>query len=780
MIKLRHIITEIKGEKIALFPGGFKPFHAGHFSLVMSIPVDKVILFVSAKEKHGLNYDDSIAIITLYNEVFPEFDRKVEISDYSLKYPSPVTAMYELLRSGKLAGNILVLAKSDKDIEDKRFLLYKKYADEGNVKIEVYNFIASIEQNDTIGSTKIMELVDAGKVNDAMKFFPKKLVASKSKQLISILTHADKSQITEGGNVFDDVVSIKREYIEPTMQVFSKELSRIFPNFKPEFSRLGSVGKKDVSGDIDLGVSSKLFFDEDGKPRLKEWGFDPKEYAALVDKFTKRARTSKPEQIALRTMLTLMGRKINDKSLLILTDDKSSSTGMLFSRFPQFDESGKKLPTFIQIDMMIGDTDWLNFAYYSDVYKNNVKGLHRTQLLVALFANKGYVFSHNTGVKNKDTQEVVATTPDVAVALLNKLYHTKLDKKIISNYFTLIEYLKKTLKKPDYDALLDTYLKILESTRADIPEDLQDEWLKRKDRLGLTGKFLPDDSKLKQFITESGVVGGDRIPAKILDRVVDDYYKKVLSKYDKYISHTITGSAKAGKTDYGDIDLILTVTGEDKKEAKKDFAKFLNTLPDDVIAKFRGKYAGRKTYISGELVSTAFYDNGKIYQVDNNISFGEDETKYKGNFLDIPAEKQGLLSGLVRVSTVEENYEDIFRRLGIKLPQLKLQNERYEFVLSGTKLSLRQVKLTPDFKELERKEIWSSTKWSDVEKLLMKYDINAEFLELLDEAAKNLSPTSKIRVKGLFNSLVTVKSGEKGTAKGEHKEKMKHLVDTKL
>ena len=43
------------------------------------------------------------------------------------------------------------------------------------------------------------------------------------------------------------------------------------------------------------------------------------------------------------------------------------------------------------------------------------------------------------------------------------------------------------------------YLKILESTRADIPGDLQEYWLAHKDEYGLTGKFLPDDSNLRKY-----------------------------------------------------------------------------------------------------------------------------------------------------------------------------------------------------------------------------------------------------------------------------------------
>jgi hypothetical protein len=53
------------------------------------------------------------------------------------------------------------------------------------------------------------------------------------------------------------------------------------------------------------------------------------------------------------------------------------------------------------------------------------------------------------------------------------------------------------MKPEDYNTLLNIYFKILDSTRADIPDNLQDEWRQRKDSLGLTGKFLPDTSALR-------------------------------------------------------------------------------------------------------------------------------------------------------------------------------------------------------------------------------------------------------------------------------------------
>ena len=83
--------------------------------------------------------------------------------------------------------------------------------------------------------------------------------------------------------------------------------------------------------------------------------------------------------------------------------------------------------------------------------------------------------------------------------LLNKLYNIHLDQDTVGDYFTLIDVLKRDLSEEDLYAVYDTYLRILDSTRADIPDDLQQYWIDNQERLGLKGKFLPYDSKLNKY-----------------------------------------------------------------------------------------------------------------------------------------------------------------------------------------------------------------------------------------------------------------------------------------
>jgi len=309
-----------------------------------------------------------------------------------------------------------------------------------------------------------------------------------------------KDLILEGGNVFGTTAPIKREYIQPTLDKFTKELKRIFPKVTFSFESLGSVGKKAESGDIDLGFSANNIISNDGTPLFDKWGISPQEFQATYDQIRKRSKTATEAQSKLRAMLQLIATKIENESETIGTDTKASGSGSIYCAFPQHDESGNTIgDKSVQIDINVGNLDWLKFSYYSNTYKDNVKGLHRTQLMLSMFQALGLSFTHATGVKSKETGKTIATNPGEAIQALNDGYGIELTSDVVNDYFELMGYIKKNIPKDKFNQILDIYLKILDSTRADIPYDLQQYWIKNQDRLGLKGKFLPDDSKLTQY-----------------------------------------------------------------------------------------------------------------------------------------------------------------------------------------------------------------------------------------------------------------------------------------
>jgi len=312
--------------------------------------------------------------------------------------------------------------------------------------------------------------------------------------------------LVEGGNVFaGKTTGIKMDDITPTLQAYFAELKSVFPKKASIFNEtnfvpLGSVRKKEVSGDIDLGVSATDLLDKEmSDASIAAWGLDPAAVAQEFEALKKRARTSTPEQLRMKAFLKLLTRYINEHAPTLHCDEAKVTDGNIFGLFPQINAAGEHVGTGVQIDWMVGDLKWLRFSYHSAAYPkgSNVKGLHRTQLMLAAFQVAGLSFAHVTGVKDKATGEVIARDPDQALGILSKRLGFKITQADAEDYYKLHTLFKTKMKPEYYNTLLNIYFKILDSTRADIPDDMQDEWRKRKDSLGLTGKFLPDNSALK-------------------------------------------------------------------------------------------------------------------------------------------------------------------------------------------------------------------------------------------------------------------------------------------
>lgn len=313
-------------------------------------------------------------------------------------------------------------------------------------------------------------------------------------RMFNVKTASEITPVSEGGHVFGEGSDpIAKEDIKPTLDAWLAEIKRLFPKVAKYWDNpvtLGSVGKKDFSGDIDIAI------DEAGLKYPEDWNLDPVKMSEDYGIMLKRARTATPQDVMRRAFIKAIGDYINEHSKLITTDAKQSGNGVLFSLFDQIGADGKPNGKTVQIDTNFGNIDWLKFAYYSDSYAGNVKGLHRTQLMLHLFTAKGFMFKHNKGIQDKETLEWVAKNPQEAIAKLNELYHFNIDEKTLQNYHKLQEYLRDNLDKTTLNHVYDIYLKTLDSTRCDIPEDLQPYWVENKDRLGLTGKFLPKDSQL--------------------------------------------------------------------------------------------------------------------------------------------------------------------------------------------------------------------------------------------------------------------------------------------
>ena len=299
--------------------------------------------------------------------------------------------------------------------------------------------------------------------------------------LIKIL----KTIITEGGNVFTgteyDTDDILLNNIKPTIDEFVSTLSSIFPKKKSTFTSLsnssnwlGSTGKKPKSGDVDLAYSSEYFF-KDGQIDTEGWGVDQNEYTQLYEKNKKAARSASDEQIQVKSLIQLIVKKINGSGKDIYANDKAANGGTIHFSYPQYSDN-EKLDINAQLDLDTGDLDWLKFRYNSELPDDNqeIKGLHRGQLMLAMFAATGYTFKSGKGFVRKETGDILGDKPQDAIDVFNNEYKPKqpLDLKITSNYNKLMDYVKTNLDPEDKENTLKMFAEALRRAKAYVPDNI--------------------------------------------------------------------------------------------------------------------------------------------------------------------------------------------------------------------------------------------------------------------------------------------------------------------
>ena len=299
--------------------------------------------------------------------------------------------------------------------------------------------------------------------------------------LIKIL----KTVITEGGNVFNgtqyDTDDIELNNIPSTIKQFVVTLSSIFPKKKSTFvslndksNWLGSTGKKPKSGDVDLAYSSEHFFNN-GDIDINGWGVDSNEYNALYEKNKKAARSATDEQIQVKSLIQLIVKKINNSGNDLYASDKAANGGTIHFSYPQY-SNGEKLNTNAQLDLDTGDMDWLKFRYNSELPDDNpeIKGLHRGQLMLAMFAAVGYTFKNGKGFIRKGTGDILGSKPQDAIEVFNQEYNPKqpLSLEITSSYDKLMNYVKNNLKPEDKENTLKMFAEALRRANAYVPDNI--------------------------------------------------------------------------------------------------------------------------------------------------------------------------------------------------------------------------------------------------------------------------------------------------------------------
>ena len=109
----KSILLEEVVEKVALYPGAFKPPHKGHVATALRAKegdIDRVIIFMSTKERDGVSVEEAQKVWDLYKQNNPELEN-VEI----VQTPTPVKDVYDYAKDNPANLVRAVFGKGEED-----------------------------------------------------------------------------------------------------------------------------------------------------------------------------------------------------------------------------------------------------------------------------------------------------------------------------------------------------------------------------------------------------------------------------------------------------------------------------------------------------------------------------------------------------------------------------------------------------------------------------------------------------------------------------------------
>ena len=227
--------------------------------------------------------------------------------------------------------------------------------------------------------------------------------------------------LKQGGNAVSNVQKIAQNNVQPTLDKFYQVLLGIYTNLKwnDTIFKLGSTGKKDFSGDLDIGIDFNAVQREKGETILEQ----------LEHLFTYLYNQQISQEI-----------KINN-----------ISNDMIHLSFPQYNEDGQQIEKNVQIDIILTlNKQFCLFYMYSPAQNQTAyKGAHRNELFRAIL--KTNTFKPLKTIK-KNGEDVVVQWEQQDLTSKGLYNQTK----------TLVDQNDNWLKYKDTDQdLIQSYAKVL-------------------------------------------------------------------------------------------------------------------------------------------------------------------------------------------------------------------------------------------------------------------------------------------------------------------------------
>ena len=417
---------------IAVYPGRFQPMGRHHFDaykwLASKFGKDKTFIATSDKvdlPKSPLSFKEKKMIADKYGigNQFIQVKNPYKAEEITSKFDPNTTAIVFMVGSKDMQEDPRFKIGKLKSGKDSYFQVYdpKKplapYTEHGylivapHVSLEIpgYGEMSGTEirkalSQDPKQNSKLFKYIFGFEDPKLQDLLYKKFTQNKkiNESIIKILVEGiSKNLLNEGGHVFktedgkEATQRINKIDVIPTVKYLEK-----ITNLDLVDNMLGTTGKKDSSGDLDLAVDENEISKNDLVSLLSKY-------------FTKNDIKKIGTNVHLKTPI-----------------------------------NGDPKNGYVQSDFMFGDRDWMKFSMKGGADNSKFKGVDRHLLMSSIAKALGLKWSYINGLVDRQTNKVITKNPDEIAKILLGDNATRED---LSNVESIINIIKN---KPNYKNLI--------------------------------------------------------------------------------------------------------------------------------------------------------------------------------------------------------------------------------------------------------------------------------------------------------------------------------------
>jgi phosphopantetheine adenylyltransferase len=257
--------------KIALFPGGYKPPHLGHYNAAkyLADKADKVIIRIGSKPRNNIGKELSNEIWHLYKEFDPDPRAKKLIISIA-QSNSPVTDVYEFVENIVPENSEVILALGKKDMSDGRYNNIPRIAEPRNIKSQI-EFIPP--QAGGISGTDIRQIIKSNNKEEFFKYIPDFLPEEIKEEIWTKLQDSQQIEEFMMGTMNKQEMARHNKNMESLKKYLNKQGDQMVPvptNLTSGLKRkLYEDDPKVGTGKKPKGSGRRLYTDENPKDTIR-------------------------------------------------------------------------------------------------------------------------------------------------------------------------------------------------------------------------------------------------------------------------------------------------------------------------------------------------------------------------------------------------------------------------------------------------------------------------------------------------------------------------------